>query len=255
MSRTLLRTTDVTQRFGGLTAIDHVNIELKEGEIVGIIGPNGAGKTTLFNILTGIYDPTEGKVELDGQDITGMKPHEIARLGMTRNFQNIRLFNSMTILENVMTGLYCRKNAGLLDAVLRSRRFKEEEKTSEEEAIKCLETVGLADKRYDMPGNLPYGLQRKLEIARALASGPKVLLLDEPAAGMNDQETMDLGNFIKDLRDMGYSILLIEHDMHLVMDICDRIYVLNYGAQIAAGTPEEIKADPGVIEAYLGTEE
>ena len=255
MSKVLLRTDNITQRFGGLTAVSQVSIELHEHEIVGIIGPNGAGKTTFFNVLTGIYTPDEGKVWLDGEDITGKMPHEIAKLGMTRNFQNIRLFGNMTILENIMTGIYCRKKATLLDSILGTKRHRQEEKETEAEALHYLEIVGLADYRYDMATSLPYGQQRKLEIGRALASNPKVLLLDEPAAGMNDQETLDLANFIKELRDMGYSIVLIEHDMRLVMNVCDRIYVLNYGAQIAQGTPDEIKRNPEVIAAYLGEED
>lgn len=255
MSKLLLQTKNVTQRFGGLTAVNKIDIELFENEIIGVIGPNGAGKTTLFNILTGIYSPTEGRVELDGTDITGKEPYEIAKLGMTRNFQNIRLFQSMTILENVMTGIYCRKKSNLFDAVFHTKRYKREEEETEKEALKYLEIVGLADSRYNMATSLPYGLQRKLEIGRALASNPKVLLLDEPAAGMNDQETKELTEFIQSLRKLGYSIILIEHDMRLVMNTCDRIYVLNYGSQIAQGTPEEIRKNPEVIAAYLGEEE
>lgn len=254
MTKLLLHTKNVTQKFGGLTAVNKISMELYENEIIGIIGPNGAGKTTLFNILTGIYNPTEGSVELDGVNITGMEPYQIARLGMTRNFQNIRLFKSMTILENVMTGMYCRKKANLLDAFFHTARYWREEKETEEDALKYLEIVGLADKRYDMATSLPYGLQRKLEIGRALASEPKVLLLDEPAAGMNEQETKELTEFIQNLRKIGYSIILIEHDMRLVMNTCDRIYVLNYGSLIAQGTPEEIKKNPEVIAAYLGEE-
>lgn len=255
MSKLMLRTENVTQRFGGLTAVSQVSIDLYEGEIIGIIGPNGAGKTTFFNVLTGIYTPTEGKVYLDGEDITGKMPHEVAKLGMTRNFQNIRLFSNMTIIENIMTGMYCRKKATLFDSILHTKRHRLEEKETEEEALKYLDIVGLADCRYDMATSLPYGQQRKLEIGRALASNPKVLLLDEPAAGMNDQETLELAEFIKKLRGLGYSIVLIEHDMRLVMNVCDRIYVLNYGELIAQGAPEEIKANPEVITAYLGEED
>jgi len=252
MSKLMLRTESVTQRFGGLTAVNQVSVDLYEGEIVGIIGPNGAGKTTFFNVLTGIYTPTEGKVYLDGEEITGKMPHEVAKLGMTRNFQNIRLFSNMTIIENIMTGIYCRKKATVVDSILHTKRHRQEEKETEAEALKYLEIVGLADNRYDMATSLPYGQQRKLEIGRALASNPKVLLLDEPAAGMNEQETLELADFIKKLRDLGYSIILIEHDMRLVMNVCDRIYVLNYGEQIAQGTPDEIKKNPEVIAAYLG---
>lgn len=252
MSKQLLHTEHVTQRFGGLTALSDITVDLNQGEIVGIIGPNGAGKTTFFNVLTGIYTPTEGKVFLDGEDITGKMPHEIAKLGMTRNFQNIRLFSNMTIIENIMAGMYCRKKATVLDSLFHTKRHREEEKATEQEALKYLDIVGLSDYRYDMATSLPYGQQRKLEIGRALASDPKVLLLDEPAAGMNDQETLDLADFILKLRDRGSSIILIEHDMRLVMNVCDRIYVLNYGAQIAQGTPDEVKRNPEVITAYLG---
>jgi branched-chain amino acid transport system ATP-binding protein len=255
VSKLILHTENVTQRFGGMTAVSKVSVDLYEGEIVGIIGPNGAGKTTFFNVLTGIYTPTEGKVFLDGDDITGKMPHEIAKLGMTRNFQNIRLFNNMTIIENIMTGIYCRKKANVLDSILHTKKHRREEKETEQEALKYLDIVSLGDCRYDMATSLPYGQQRKLEIGRALASNPKVLLLDEPAAGMNDQETMELADFILELRSIGYSIILIEHDMRLVMNVCDRIYVLNYGAQIAHGTPAEIKQNPEVITAYLGEED
>ncbi len=255
MGREILRTESITQRFGGLTAVSDVSVRLEEGEIIGIIGPNGAGKTTFFNVLTGIYNPTEGKVFLDGEDITGKTPHDIAKLGMTRNFQNIRLFGNMTILENVMTGLYCRKDSNILDSMLHTGRYKREEKETEEEAKKVLDIVGLSDHIYDMATSLPYGQQRKLEIGRAIASNPKVLLLDEPAAGMNEQETAELTEFIRRLRDMGFNIILIEHDMKLVMNVCDRIYVLNYGALIANGTPEEIKSNPEVITAYLGKDD
>ena len=255
MSKQMLHAENITQRFGGMTAVDRVSVDLYQGEIVGIIGPNGAGKTTFFNVLTGIYTPTEGKVFLDGDDITGKMPHEIAKLGMTRNFQNIRLFNNMTILENVMAGMYCRKKANLFDSILHTKRHRQEERETEQEALKYIDIVGLSDYRYDMATSLPYGQQRKLEIGRALASDPKVLLLDEPAAGMNDQETIELADFIRNLREIGYNIILIDHDMRLVMNICDRIYVLNYGALIAQGTPDEIKKNPEVIAAYLGEED
>lgn len=254
MTENLLRATNITQRFGGLTAVDNVNFELNRGEVVGIIGPNGAGKTTFFNVLTGMYDPTEGKVYFKDRDITGMKPFEITECGLARTFQNIRLFSGMTVLENVMVGLTCRTKANLFDAVFRTPRHRNEEAAAEKRALEILEITDLADFRYHYATSLPYGLQRRLEIARAIASDPAVLLLDEPAAGMNEQETTDLMEFILKLKDLGYSILLIEHDMRFVMSICERIYVLNHGKLIAEGKPQEIKADPLVIEAYLGSE-
>jgi len=254
MTENLLRATNITQRFGGLTAVDNVNFELNRGEVVGIIGPNGAGKTTFFNVLTGMYDPTEGKVYFKDRDITGMKPFEITECGLARTFQNIRLFSGMTVLENVMVGLTCRTKANLFDAIFRTPRHRNEEASAEKRALEILEITGLADFRYHYATSLPYGLQRRLEIARAIASDPAVLLLDEPAAGMNEQETTDLMEFILKLKGLGYSILLIEHDMRFVMSICERIYVLNHGKLIAEGKPQEIKADPLVIEAYLGSE-
>lgn len=254
MTQALLHTAGVTQRFGGLTAVDNLTFELRKGEIVGIIGPNGAGKTTFFNVLTGMYTPTEGKVFFRDKDITGLKPYQITELGMARTFQNIRLFSGMTALENVMVGMHSRTKANMLDAILRLPRHKREEKQSEEKALAILEQAGLADFRYHYATSLPYGLQRRLEIARAIASSPEVLLLDEPAAGMNEQETSDLMDYIRFLQKEGYSVLLIEHDMRLVMNICERIYVLDHGALIANGVPEEIKNHPQVIEAYLGKE-
>lgn len=252
MSKTILKVENVTQRFGGLTAVNGVNMEIKEGEIVGIIGPNGAGKTTFFNNITGVYKPTEGKVFLDDKDITGLKPFEITQLGMARTFQNIRLFYRMTVLENVMVGIHSRTKSNLVDSTLKTKTHKETEEEAERRALEVLEHTGLADFRYNYATSLPYGLQRRLEIARAMASNPKILLFDEPAAGMNEQETSDLMKFIKDLKEYGYTIVLIEHDMKLVMNICERIYVLDHGNLIAEGIPSEIKANPRVIEAYLG---
>lgn len=249
---TVLSAKHVTKRFGGLVAVNDVDFELCKGEIVGIIGPNGAGKTTLFNCVTGQGKPTSGQIFYRDLDITGLKTYEITKLGMCRTFQNIRLFSDMTVLENVMVGIHTRTTTSLLDAVFHTKRYRTAEKQSLEKAEEALQLTGLLDKRYDYATSLPYGYQRRLEIARALVSSPEVLLFDEPAAGMNEQETNDLMGFIRQLQGMGYTILLIEHDMRLVMNVCNRIYVLDHGALIAHGLPEEIKCNPQVIEAYLG---
>lgn len=250
----ILKIDDITQKFGGLTALSHIRIDIHPGEILGVIGPNGAGKTTLFNLITGIYRPSEGRILLNGQDITGKKPYQIAELGISRTFQNIRLFRKMTVLENVMAGRHIRTKSNLIDAVFKTARSRREEQEGEERALEILKFMGLDSLRYHLAESLPYGAQRKLEIARALATDPKLLLLDEPAAGMNEQETEELMSIIRQLREDGYTILLIEHDMKFVMNICHRIYVLDYGVQIAEGVPEEIKINERVIEAYLGKE-
>ena len=251
----ILEVENVKQQFGGLTALSGINLSVNGEEIVGIIGPNGAGKSTLFNVVTGIYCPTEGTVKLNGTVINGWKPHRITECGLARTFQNIRLFKRMTVMENVMMGMHCRRSVGLGQIILSTRRKRKEEIQCHEKALRLLELMNLEQSALDTPDSLPYGAQRKLEIARALATEPKLLLLDEPAAGMNEIETAELLAIIKKLKTMGYAILLIEHDMKFVMNICDHIYVLNHGEQIAKGTPEEIKRNPLVIEAYLGSEE
>ncbi len=249
----LLKTKNVTIRFGGLVAVDLLNIEVNSGEIIAIIGPNGAGKTTAFNLITGVYTPTEGDILLDGLKINGKRPDEIAKLGIARTFQNIRLFKDLTVLENVLIATHLNKKTGLFSATFRLPHAVKEEKAMIKFAEDLLEETGLLQFRDEIASNLPYGLQRRLEIARALATKPKLLLLDEPAAGMNPKESLELTEFIREIRDkFNLTVLLIEHHMQLVMDISDRIYVLEYGRTIAKGVPAEIQANPVVIKAYLG---
>ena len=249
----LLQANGVTIRFGGLTAVSDFNLAIRPNELVGLIGPNGAGKTTIFNMLTGVYKPTEGNIKVGGVATHAMKPYEITRLGIARTFQNIRLFKDLTVLDNVKIGGHIHYKYSGTAAVLHTNRFNEAEDRAEVEAMKLLEIFGLASRAQFDAKNLPYGDQRRLEIARALAAKPKLLLLDEPAAGLNDSETLELMKDIHDIRDrFGIAILVIEHNMELVMGICERIVVLNFGKTICEGTPDQIRCNDAVIEAYLG---
>ena len=255
----LLSVKHLTKNFGGLCAVSNVSMEIGEGELIGLIGPNGAGKTTFFNLLTGVYEPSEGTIALNVNgkmtDIAGMKPYRVTQLGLARTFQNIRLFKSMTAIENVKIAMHKDIRYGSLSAILRLPSYYKEEERVEREAQELLKVVGLYEKRNERADNLPYGEQRRLEIARALAARPRILFLDEPAAGMNPQETASLTQLIHQIRnDFRITIVLIEHDMSLVMKICERIYVLDYGKCIANGTPQEIKNNEFVIKAYLGEE-
>ncbi|MGI6484780.1 MAG: ABC transporter ATP-binding protein [Tepidanaerobacteraceae bacterium] len=249
---TLLEGKGLSMEFGGLSALDQVDFNIKAGEILSLIGPNGAGKTTLFNLLTGVYPPTRGEILFKENKIKNKKPYEITKMGIARTFQNIRLFSEMSVLDNVIIGQHCRTRTGVFGAILWSDAVKKEEKKVRDRAMELLNFVGLDKVCDEKAKNLPYGAQRRLEMARALATDPELILLDEPAAGMNPQETNQLINLIDKLNDMGKTVLLIEHDMKLVMGISERIMVLDYGKKIADGTPEEVRSNELVIKAYLG---
>lgn len=252
----MLEVTSLGISFGGLRAVDELSMKIEKGGLVGLIGPNGAGKTTAFNMLTGVYRPTDGGIRLDGQNLIGKKPHEICKLGVARTFQNIRLFKAMTVLDNVKIAFTKDIHYNLADSLLRTKKYWNTEQELTEKAMEYLRIVHLDDKAGQLASSLPYGQQRKLEIARALATNMKLLLLDEPAAGMNPTETAELLSCINTIRDTFHvAILLIEHDMSLVMRVCERIQVINFGQTIAAGLPEEIASNQEVIEAYLGEEE
>jgi branched-chain amino acid transport system ATP-binding protein len=251
----MLEVAGITQIFGGVTALEDVTFSINKGEITGVIGPNGAGKTTLFNIISGIYTQTAGRVKLNGNDVSGLPPEKLARLGMVRTFQNIELFGGMTVLENVMVGLHTRSSSGLLACSLRMPWSRKEESRIRAEALTWLEFTGITDLADVVAANLPFGKGRMLEIARALAVEPGIILMDEPAAGLNSQETVGLARLIQRIRGLGITVVLVEHDMELVMDICDRIVVLNLGRKLAEGTPREIQDNHEVIAAYLGDDD
>ena len=248
----MLKIEHATKIFGGLKALDDVSFSIAAGEITGIIGPNGAGKTTLFNIITGIYSPTSGKIFYEGKDITGFPPEKLARLSMVRTFQGIELFGQMTVLENVMVGLHTKSQSGIIASAFKLPGHLREERRVRERAASWLEFAGITDLASTEAANLPFGKGRLLEIARAMAMEPHIILMDEPAAGLNSRETSDLAGLIKKIKDSGVTVALVEHDMELVMEICNRIVVLNLGNKLAEGTPREIKEDEKVITAYLG---